>query len=182
MSPRGKQASLAYKKNVEQSMPPSMGSLGWPAPVPVKHEIFTKPLNNLTGFIYASLRKLKRGFGVPTQEMETRPIWWEVRDKEYNDARKARFLEIEKAAAGAVLSSGSKIGLPPMALPPIDRIAQRKEAEEEEKHGKLKKRKKERKGVLRRKRNVRNVKKKKMMMNYQQMKMKVQLLVGICCN
>ncbi len=151
MSPRGKQASLAYKKNVEQSMPPSMGSLGWPAPVPVKHEIFTKPLNNLTGFIYASLRKLKRGFGVPTQEMETRPIWWEVRDKEYNDARKARFLEIEKAAAGAVLSSGSKIGLPPMALPPIDRIAQRKEAERRRKARQAKKAKKGKKGSAKKK-------------------------------
>ena len=151
MSPRGNQASLAYKKNVEQSMPPSMGSLGWPAPVPVKHEIFTKPLNNLTGFIYASLRKLKRGFGVPTQEMETRPIWWEVRDKEYNDARKARFLEIEKAAAGAVLSSGSKIGLPPMALPPIDRIAQRKEAERRRKARQAKKAKKGKKGSAKKK-------------------------------
>ena len=32
-------------------MAPSMGSMGWPSPVPVKHEIFNKPLSNLTGYI-----------------------------------------------------------------------------------------------------------------------------------
>ena len=78
--------------------------------------------------------------------METKPIWWEVRDREYNQARKERFQLMEKAAAGQALGANAAVGLPPIARPPIDRIAQRKEAERRRKARQAKKAKKGKKG------------------------------------
>ena len=128
MSPRGNQASAAYKKAVTQSMPPSMEAIGWPDPIPVKSPIFNSPTTTFKGYIYGSYRKWRRGMGVPKYETESKPTWWEVRDKELADARTQRFLEIDKAHAAAVLGLGREGTLPPLARPPADKNRQRAEA------------------------------------------------------
>jgi hypothetical protein len=161
MSPRGTQASLAYKNAVEKSMAPSMSAIGWPDPIPVKSPVFNFPRKDFVGFIYGSLRKWRRGMGVPIQESEAKPVWWEVRDKELSDARKQRFLEIEKAHAAAVLGHRSgAAGLPAIGMPPPDRAAARAEAKRRAK-ARARKKKSKQKGKGKEKKKKKKKKKEK---------------------